>query len=114
MYKIILFIMMLTMASISWADDTGTNWEDTNLINSDTNSQTNSDVTEPPTTTTFSVEIPNDSVGLVITALCDNNGFSASADQAKQVVIQYINDQVKYYNQRMAAKNINQQDIPIQ
>ena len=62
----------------------------------------------PDNCTVFYVCIPNGHIELVIKALCDNNGFAEDGESARQVVIQFIKNQTLYYNERMAAKALEQ------
>lgn len=86
------------------------NWDNADMLNQ-TDNELNQD---EPTTVSFAINIPINSVDLVTNALCDNNGYQINAENAKEVVINYINAQVAYYKQRMAAQSISSQPIPIQ
>jgi len=60
----------------------------------------------------FSIEIPDDSVDLVITALSVNSGYTeATPDAAKQNVINYIKNQVVMYKQLLASQQVENIDI---
>lgn len=63
--------------------------------------------------TDFILSIPNDAIDIVVTALCDNNGFKIDPEEAKKVIINYINEQVRSYKQRQALKNVGDNLIEI-
>jgi hypothetical protein len=91
--EINMWLLFLLLFSTSvFAQDTGSNWSDVTQVQPST-----------PTTTTFSVEIPNADVNLVIDSLCTSTGSlqNCTSDEAKQVIIQFINDQVVAYQKSL-------------
>lgn len=69
------------------------------LDNSDIWSNEVSSDIEEPSYIDFSVSIPTESVDLVIASLCASTGSKkeCTPEEAKKVVIQFINDQVATY-----------------
>ena len=96
-----LLLLLLLIPTYIWAQDIGTGGIDNDIQDNQTNEQTNS--------TDFTVSIPNGDVDLVTVSLCDSTGDASkmdancTADIAKSVVIQFIQDQVTSYQKAQAV-----------
>ncbi len=88
MKKLLMLLYLLTVSTLAIAQN-----------NSDYYVITNTDTPDVSTTTTFSVEIPNDDVGLVVQSLCYSTGRmdDCNSDKGKQVVIEFIKEKINQY-----------------
>ncbi len=102
--------LLLISTNLVFAQNIGQNWEDITQLNSQKNSEIPVLVLQDvPTTTTFSVEIPNEEVALTIAALCYStdinfNMDNCTGDVAKKVVIQWMNEKVSQYADSLNKK----------
>lgn len=109
MYKKLLIILVLTFGYISFSY--AQNWGDDSQLNL----QSNTEITIEPTTTTFSVEIPNNNVDLVTASLCYSTDVNfdmdkCNGDVSKKVVIEFIKEKVDAY----VKSQVKSTDINIQ